>query len=597
MVVDDSLYSTLSRKQWKRIGIKKRSGILIPLFSVHSEKSTGIGDFFDLKILIDLCVKINHSILQLLPLNYAGSDNCPYNAISSFAIDPVFISVSDFNYKGKSFSKETIKNLQNHFVAGKNNRCNYEVREVKLELLREMFDTLFDEISSDREFFDFVNRTRYWLDEFSVYLILKKIHNSAAWYHWENDFREINFEKIKKILSSYKKDILFNKWTQFICYSQLCEAKRYATKNNVLVMGDLPVLPSRDSADVWAKRNFFNLELVAGAPPDMYCVYGQRWGMPIHNNENLRLSNFEYVIEKLKYLDNFFDIVRIDHVVGLFRIWAIDVNEPEENQGLNGRFIPEDQTIWKENGKEILSAMVSGCNSLLCAEDLGVIPDVCPQTLKELGIPGYEVQRWKKNYGSDFSFVSKENYRELSISSLSTHDTSFWFYWWKNEAGTVEKELFKMKSKQFNLNTEFFIKQLFEKDVIPDRLKWKKEIDSVEKLIQTLGKPIDDIIHLYKDTFDEKEKLKKVLGIFDYDDDTQSLKKALDFVYKSASIFCINLLTDIACLDRNIASQIGHLRINKPGTRDEKNWRFAFEQTLEQLTEQFWVKEITGLTR
>ncbi|MCM8764450.1 MAG: 4-alpha-glucanotransferase [Candidatus Omnitrophica bacterium] len=590
MPVNEILYSTLSGNHWRKIGLKKKSGILVPLFSVHSSQSVGMGDFFDLKLLVDLCVKTKNSILQILPLNYAGYDNCPYNAISSFAIDPVYISISNFSYREKTFSKDTIKALLLQYVSGRNNRCDYRSRNEKLNLLKGLFEDTIDEICSDSEFFRFIKLTEHWLDDFAVYQVLKWLNNGAAWYDWDKTLAQNYSDKIDEIKHLYKKEILFHKWIQFICYKQLCEVKKYAKEKKVFIMGDLPILASRDSADVWAERDIFNLEFSAGAPPDMYCAYGQRWGMPVLNREKLRENNHRYLIERIRYLDNFFDMIRIDHVVGFFRIWAIPFEEPEENYGLNGFFIPEDESVWKDYGKEILSILVSNSNSLLCAEDLGIIPSVCTETLRELGIPGYEVLRWKKNYGSDYSFIHPLNYRDLAISTLSTHDTSFWIDWWEKEAGTIDSELFYLKCENMDLDAEKILPRIFENTKARGRLKWKKEVYCEKKLLEILSVSEErarDILLLYRDTYGEKEKLALLLGQAD-----SYLKKAIDLILKGSSVFCINLLPDLLCLDSDIASSIASFRINKPGTQSEQNWSFAFEQPLEKMMEMKVVAEI-----
>ncbi|HON06330.1 MAG: 4-alpha-glucanotransferase [candidate division TA06 bacterium ADurb.Bin131] len=592
----EELFSTFQGNKWRKIGIKKKSGICTPLFSVYSSESTGIGDFNDIKKLVDFCRSINATILQFLPLNMCGMDNCPYNAVSSFAIDPIYISLSSFSYDGLICPDRLISDLRLSFVSGKNNRCNYSVREEKLRILRNIFNKVIDTVKSDISFALFVRDNEYWIDEFAVYRVLKNIHNNAPWYEWEDFFANVNHEKIEDIRYAYNKDILFEKWIQFICFQQMASAKRYANDHGVLLMGDLPVLVSKDSADVWAKRELFNLNYSAGAPPDMYCVYGQRWGMPIQNWDIVKKHDFRYIIEKFKFSDNFFDMMRIDHVIGLFRIWSIPIDDPVENQGLNGVFIPSDEGIWKQHGSEILHVMNENSNCLLCAEDLGVIPDICPAVLKEFGIPGYDVQRWKKRYGYDYSFIPSSEYRQSGISTLSTHDTSFWLEWWRNEVGTVERELIELKSRIYNLDSRDLIERLFESTINKsDRLKWKKEINSVEKLCDTVDRKVEeirDIVEIYLDTFDEKNKLKTALNILDDNNEIDCLKKSFEFIYNSSSIFRINLLPDIMCLDKDIAKKISHLRINKPGTTSQNNWSFAFEQPLEDFNKSSALEKI-----
>ena len=182
-------------------------------------------------------------------------------------------------------------------------------------------------------------------------------------------------------------------WLQWILFKQFKEASAYAARNNIFIKGDLPVLVSRDSSDVWSHPDYFKLDFAAGAPPDMYTALGQRWGMPTYNWEAIAHDNYRYLKEKLKYAQEFYNILRIDHVVGLFRIWSIPYNDPQENQGLNGVFDPLDEQRWDQHGRKILSILVQNTKMLLCAEDLGVIPKCCTDTLLEFGICGNDVAR------------------------------------------------------------------------------------------------------------------------------------------------------------------------------------------------------------
>src|SRR3989338_2636598 len=143
----------------------------------------------------------------------------------------------------------------------------------------------------------------------------------------------------------------------------------------------------------------------------MYCAKGQRWGMPTYNWEAIAGDGYRYLKEKLKYAENFYDILRLDHVVGLFRIWSTPYDEPAENKGLNGFFDPRDENMWGEHGRRILSVMLNSTDMLLSAEDLGIIPKTCPKTLEELGIPGNDVERWTKDWNVKHDFLGPEDYR------------------------------------------------------------------------------------------------------------------------------------------------------------------------------------------
>ena len=208
-------------------------------------------------------------------------------------------------------------------------------------------------------------------------------------------------------------------------------------------MGNLPVLSSWDSADVWAHPEFFKLEFAAGAPPDVFSRKGQRWGRPgapTHNWEKIAGDGYRYLKEKLKYAGEFYDILRIDHVIGLFRIWSIPLQDPLENEGMNGSFDPPDEREWEEHGRKILSVMLNNAKMLLYGEDLGIIPTACPRTMEAMAVPGIDVQRWAKDWNGTQDFLPPEDYRFLAVATLSTHDTTNWNAWWEEESVPEERE-------------------------------------------------------------------------------------------------------------------------------------------------------------
>jgi 4-alpha-glucanotransferase len=210
-------------------------------------------------------------------------------------------------------------------------------------------------------------------------------------------------------------------------------------------MGDLPFLVSRDSADVWSHQQYFKLELASGAPPDMLYAKGQRWGMPPYNWQAIEANKYDYLTEKLEFAENFYDLYRIDHVVGIFRVWTIPLSEPLEHSGISGSFDPAEEASWEDHGKKILSIMVKNANMLACAEDLGVVPACSYKILSELGIPGIDIQRWMRDWDKTYDFKKPDLYRYNSLATIATHDMSSLCAWWDFEAGTIDEELFMRK--------------------------------------------------------------------------------------------------------------------------------------------------------
>jgi len=577
--------ATISKESWRRIGFKKRAGVLIPLFTVHSQDSFGIGDLADLKRVIDWAKLTANSIIQLLPMNEVGGLFCPYDALSSFALEPAYISLREFPaLKDKRFQATNADPAH----------VDYTLKQEKLRLLWEVY--LAQDLSEALDFEAFQKKNAYWLTDFALFKVLKDKYQGQPWFSWEDKFKFRNRQALQDFFQENIETVTFQMWLQWILFQQMKDAQKYAAQNNILLKGDLPVLVSRDSADVWAHPEFFQLEYAAGAPPDMYAAQGQRWGMPTYNWGNIAADGYRYLKEKLQYAQEFYNILRIDHVVGFFRIWSIPYNDPLENQGANGRFDPFDEHLWAEHGRKILSVLVQNTSMLLCAEDLGVIPKCCTDTLLEFGIPGNDVQRWVKDWNVKHDFLLPEEYRTLSVAMLSTHDTTNWKAWWKYEAGTVDEGLFIRKCRSRNIDSDAAKERLFDPTLsFHGRLYWLNSIDTPDKLIRGLSPqgtiPKDhllDFVDLYVNTFQEKEKLWKLLncsGPVSREANAELLSKIIQFTLNSRAIFCIQSIRDWLGLADIFKGDPYQYRVNVPGTISPQNWSLRLPLTLEEMLE------------
>ena len=601
MVKEDlsELLETPSGDKWKSIGARKRAGLLVPLFSVYSNKSTGIGDFADLNLLVDLCHSTGNSILQLLPMNEVGATFCPYDAISSFAIEPMYISLEDMAASAKKHLKDKIRTLKKKFPAGAGH-VDYRIKEEKVLALMDIF--IEEDFYRSKEFKKFIIENEYWINDFALFKAIKNNQGGRPWYEWDDGYRDRDEVSLEIFEKKHEKEILFQKWVQWIAFEQFTAAQRYAESKNVFIKGDLPILISRDSADVWAHRGFFKLDFAAGAPPDMYCAKGQRWGVPIYDWDAISADGHTYLKEKLKYAQNFYDMLRIDHVVGLFRIWSIPYNEPSINEGLNGFFDPSDENTWEEHGKDILSIMLGNSDMLFCAEDLGMIPKVCPKTLKEFGIPGNDVQRWVKDWSVLHDFLLPKDYRFPAIAMLSTHDTTNWAAWWENEAGTVDEALFVRKCADRGIDYKSVKAKLFNPDMSRrGRLRWLDNISSTDDFVEILGKrkeELMDFIDMYENTYKEKDKLWKQLGIkgrMREKCDHNILRAALKLTLSSRAVFCIELLLDCLKITDILKGDPYQYRINKPGTVSKDNWSLVIPMALDDLLRHKVCKDLKAM--
>lgn len=431
------LLKTPLKNHWRKVGIKKRAGVVFPLFSVFSKNSLGIGEIPDLKLAIDWCQKTGNTILQLLPLNDSGFDFSPFNPQSSFALDPVYLSLRDLKKIKKEKLEEELKDLTKKFPL-KTKYVNYQIKKEKLKKLWQIF---LKRARLPVRFQKFVKGQKFWLENYALFRVLKEVYREKSWEDWPKNFRVRNKKALLGIKTKYSQELKFQKWLQWQLFEQLKEVKIYAEQKKVFLKGDLPFSVSRDSADVWTSPQYFKLNLASGAPPDSFSAKGQRWGYPPYNWPKILKDNFVYFEEKIKYLENFYHLFRLDHLAGLFRIWAIPEETPLEKKGQIGFFDPPDKKLWLKRGKRILRLIIKNTQMLPCTEDLGTLPSFSFKVLEDFGLPGIEVQRWKKDWKTS-EFLKPQEYRKISVAALSTHDLNFFPVWWQKELNKTQKKKF-----------------------------------------------------------------------------------------------------------------------------------------------------------
>lgn len=595
--------SAITKKQWERIGIKRRSGVAIPLFSVYSENSIGIGELPDIKLLVDWCKETHMSIIQLLPMNDVGFNFRPYDAQSAFALEPMYLSLFELAEVDLAPFKKELESLRERFPTG-SNRVNYQIKQAKLELLWKVFKRNSNPSSA---FSGYLEDCKSWLNDYVLYKVIKEENSAKTWEDWDSRLKNREPKLLENFRNDNLKRIKFHQWLQWQLYEQFKGVKAYAESKDVLLMGDLPFLVSRDSADAWSHQDYFKLGLCSGAPPDMYFARGQRWGMPVYNWQNIARDDFCCIKERLRYAENFYDLFRIDHVIGVFRIWAIPILEPKENAGLNGRFDPPDESLWEAQGRKILSVMVSSTKMLPCAEDLGVVPECSYRVLEEFGIPGIDVQRWMKYWGTSYDFKAPQDYRKNAIAALSTHDSSVFCAWWLYEAGTVDGELFKRKCQEAGISFDLAGKGVFNlENSNHGRLRWKHKINNSDVLLKALNPAFlknnrfdnekggvnralleaRDLVNIYKESHDERKKFWDYLGMsdkFGRNCAHDLVRRALEKISSASSIFSIQLIQDWLAIDCLYDYDFWQLRINFPGTMSEKNWSIVMDLSLEDI--------------
>jgi len=415
------------------------AGTAIPVFALRSDDDFGVGEFNDLKGMVDWAVRTGQKIIQLLPVNDtsrkgAWGDSYPYNPISSFALHPIYIHLQDVGVKADAEFKKEQKELNKGYF------LDYpKVIKAKMRHLRAAFEELGSKDCAKPAYKRFVKENAGWLDPYAQYCAKR-----------DGDSEE------------------FHRWVQYHLDLQFSKVVAYAHKNGVYLKGDLPIGVGRDSVDAVVNPKLYNLDMSAGAPPDFFTADGQNWGFPTYNWDEMAKDGFAWWKARLRKMAQYFDAFRIDHILGFFRIWEIPITEKgglrghfnpalpyskEEIEGmglpLDGLFIEDPhrkgwfhplitpdtskldwwqkerydalytdffyhrhEAFWKHNAMRKLPELLSCTGMLACGEDLGMVPDCVNEVMDHEKILSLEMQTVEKGHGWPY----------LSVCATSSHD-------------------------------------------------------------------------------------------------------------------------------------------------------------------------------
>ena len=330
--------------------------------ALRSKKSSGIGEFFDLLPLIDWCHQLKMDVIQLLPLNNSDHDPSPYNPMSCCALNFLLLSLHALPH-----IEELPALHESPFYTSR--RIDYEAVIVhKTRWLQSYFAQVGNQILQSHAFRAFAAENAPWLEPFALFKSIKDSLANASWLTWPK-------ASYPQLLQENASQIAFHSLLQFLCYIQLKEVKEYAHRKGVFLKGDIPILVSFESAEVWFHPTYFNTRFAAGAPPDMYYSEGQYWGFPLFRWDVLAKDHYSWWKMRLAYASHFFDLFRIDHIIGFFRIWAI----PRGATAMEGHYIPAKEEQWEIQGRELLHMILSNSSGMMpIAEDLGTIPMSSP---------------------------------------------------------------------------------------------------------------------------------------------------------------------------------------------------------------------------
>ena len=492
VVVESDIQVYFSGRDWKG------AGTAIPVFSLRTEDDFGVGEFYDLRKMVDWAAATGQSILQLLPINdttmlHTWEDSYPYNPNSTFALHPQFINLPAAGVK----VDEAYKALQAELNAL--DQIDYErVNNAKLELLHKAFDRTFKKLSTTSGYQAFVEKNSSWLLPYAAFCVLRDLNGTPDFSQWKG-YAKYNKKKVAAFCEEHKADVDFWCFVQYHLDLQLSEVCRYAHSKGVIFKGDLPIGISRTSVDAWLYPELFHMNSQAGAPPDAFSADGQNWGFPTYNWEKMAEDGYAWWKSRLAKMAEYFDAFRIDHILGFFRIWEIPL---WTKSGLNGYFNPalpypahelesqgfdvnnfdlfmedprktghyhpkigakstqgyewldayrraafdrlyedffyrRNNEFWKEKAMQKLPALLDSTGMLACGEDLGMIPATVPQVMSDLRILSLEIQRMPKSV--EETFAHPANYPYLSVCTTSTHDMNPIRAWWEEDRQVTDQ--------------------------------------------------------------------------------------------------------------------------------------------------------------
>ena len=466
----------------------KGAGMVIPIFSLRSKGSFGVGDFGDLKMMVDWANKTNMRVIQVLPINDTNmtgtwQDSYPYNSISIYALHPQYTDFRQLPEIKDEKLKNKFEQLRQELNALP--QIDYErMFAAKMDYLHILFDQEWKHVKATKDYKQFFDDNKGWLVPYAQFCVNRDKYGTADFNQWPKESSKF------KVQSSKSLDFWY--FVQYNLDKQMQSAHEYARQHRVILKGDIPIGISRDGVEAWVEPKYFNLNGQAGAPPDPFSADGQNWGFPTYNWDEMLKDDCAWWVRRFRKMAQYFDAYRIDHVLGFFRIWEIPV---PEKSGLMGQFSPalglskeeidaygvnfndglflvdhkrndrwhpriavqyqqayeeldegqkynfnrlyndyfyrRNNQFWYQEAMKKLPRLTQATRMLCCAEDLGMVPDCVPWVMKELRILSLEIQSMPKDDKVRFGHLSQNPY--LSVCTISTHDMPTLRQWWDED--------------------------------------------------------------------------------------------------------------------------------------------------------------------
>ncbi|MBM3351001.1 MAG: 4-alpha-glucanotransferase [Betaproteobacteria bacterium] len=414
---------------------QRRAGVLLHVSSLPS--AFYVGDVgIEAYRFIDFLHEIGATVWQTLPINMPHTDNSPYQCLSAHAGNPDFISLEALQ-KQKLLTQEDLR----AFAISR----SPDKSQDKSHLLAKAYLVFHQQATAEqqRNFEAFCSHHGHWLDDFALFIGLRKKFNLAGWHDWPDEYKRREKKALARVKKELAQEIAINKFIQFVFFEQWSALKAYAASKEIKLFGDIPIFVAYDSADVWAQPHLFKLDaegkmtVVAGVPPDYFSATGQRWGNPHYDWEAMAQEGYRWWISRMATQNALFDIVRIDHFRGLEAAWEILASE---ETAINGQWVAAP-------GEALLAAILQALPSItLVAEDLGIITAEVDALRNKYHLPGMKILQFAFGGEEDNPYLP-HHIEENSVVYTGTHDNDTTVGWYDALDDNQRKHLYAYLQK------------------------------------------------------------------------------------------------------------------------------------------------------
>lgn len=418
----------LTGEGWHRIGVRDHYGVDVPLLSIHSEKSAGCGEYYDLIPLVNWLHSMGMDILQLLPINDTGDIVSPYSPLSFYALHPIYLSLEVLP-EIRNAPRDLWDDLNELRKMTKTRRVDYfGVLNRKTAFLEEYVEHFKEKLMDRTEYHEFMKRASYWITDYALYKVLRKQYGSS-WMKWPKEFQYPTPEKIDELKEKFSKEMEFYQIVQSLCFEQLEKVRHYANQHGVFILGDMTFLIDANSSTVWRHPDFFKLDKSVGVPVETEIPEGQDWSLPPYNWKEIRESQTPMLTERIRCFSQIYDIYRLDNSLGYFAQYEI----PSGMHPKDGAYVPANEEEALENGKWVITSFVHAMPQLLPYAEAFALSRRMYQMLEDFGIAKLKTYAGTNNTHSiNHLLYNGDHLPFLILFMLSNHDNQPLRKWWYN---------------------------------------------------------------------------------------------------------------------------------------------------------------------